>query len=414
MAQRQLTKRQLTKGRLKTLRVRYRLTPWWLRVFAVWGLSRIVTTVLIQFFAAAQKTNPWTGAHPDYLAFAQLWDSTWYHIVAVSGYPSTLPLDATGHVAQNAWAFLPAYPMLVRVFMVLTGLPWEPLSVIVSFVFSFAAALIFSRLMALKLPAGATLFSVVLFCTAPLSPILQVSYAESMFLFLLVLALYLLLTRRYAWLFPVILLAGMTRPSVLALALALGGHVLIRWFTRRTDPFPAREGVLALGATLFAALMGFAWPIIAWAVTGDLHAYTATELAWRTDYVGHQSAVIPFSPWIQAAPFWASLWGIGGWVWVILVVLVAGFAGVLFLPSVRRLGTDLRLWMASYGLYLLAVFFPQSSTFRLLIPMFPLLGAVAQPRSWWYRVSLVVLMIAGQVGWLYICWWIDGYDWTPP
>lgn len=404
----------MAQRQLKTIRVSFRLIPWWVKVFAIWGLSRVVTTVIIQLFAAAQKSNPWTGAHPDYLAFAQLWDSTWYHIVAVSGYPSVLPLDATGHVAQNAWAFLPAYPMLVRFLMVITGLPWEPLSIIVSFLFSFAAALVFYRLMRLRLPAGAALFSVVLFCSAPLSPILQLSYAESMFLFLLTLALYLLITRRYGWLFPVILVAALTRPSVLALALTLGAHIAVRWFTRRSDPFPARQGVVAVGAALFALLMGFAWPLIAWAVTGDQNAYTATELAWRSNYVGHQPAVVPFSPWIQAAGFWAGQWRIGGWIWVILCSAVIGFFGVLFLPAVRRLGTDLRLWMASYGLYLLAVFFPQSSTFRLLMPMFPLLGAAAQPRSPVYRLSLVALFILGQVGWIYICWWVDGYDWTPP
>ena len=70
--------------------------------------------------------------------------------------------------------------------------------------------------------------------------------------------------------------------------------------------------------------------------------------------------------------------------------------------------------MAGYVLYLLAVFFPQSSTFRLLMPVFPLLGAVAVPRSVAYRVALVVLGIAGQWGWLLICWGVDGADWTPP
>ena len=52
-----------------------------------------------------------------------------------------------------------------------------------------------------------------------------------------------------------------------------------------------------------------------------------------------------------------------------------------FTPWVRRLGVDLRFWMLSYALYLLAVFFPQSSTFRLLVPLAPALGALAIPRS---------------------------------
>ncbi|HPM52769.1 MAG TPA: hypothetical protein PK282_11100, partial [Rhodoglobus sp.] len=99
---------------------------------------------------------------------------------------------------------------------------------------------------------------------------------------------------------------------------------------------------------------------------------------------------------------------------VILGLIVVGFFAFLFTPWARRLGPDLRFWLASYALYLLAVFFPQSSTFRLLVPMFPALGAFAVPRAIWYRVGIVLLFIAGQWGWIHIGWWVDGYDWTPP
>ncbi len=107
--------------------------------------------------------------------------------------------------------------------------------------------------------------------------------------------------------------------------------------------------------------------------------------------------------------------GAAFWVGVAAVVLlVAGFGAFLLSPWARRLGVDLRFWMLSYALYLLAVFFPQSSTFRLLVPLAPGLGALAIPTSQVYRVALVVLGIAGQIGWLYIGWWVDGLDWTPP
>ena len=75
---------------------------------------------------------------------------------------------------------------------------------------------------------------------------------------------------------------------------------------------------------------------------------------------------------------------------------------------------DLRLWLVSYVAYLLAVFFPQSSVFRLLMPLAPGLGALALPRSRVYRILLVLVFIELQVGWTYIGWWVDGADWTPP
>lgn len=393
----------------KAVRIRYRLTPWWLRVTVVWALSRVVTTTILLWFAAQQPKNAWTDAHPDYLSFAQLWDSTWYHIVAVGGYPSTLPLTDAGHVAENAWAFMPAYPMLVRGLMLVTGLPWPPLSVFVSVVFSFAAALMVYRLLRLVLPAEVTLFAVVLFCFGPLSPILQVSYAESMHVFLLSTALYLLMRRRYAALIPVIAILALTRPSGLAFALALGLHIIHRFVTSRMDPFPVGERILAVGVMAFSAIMGLAWPFLAWMATGSVTAYTDTELAWRAPYLGY-GELIPFMPWVQGAGFWLP----GPLGIIVLFLVVAGFFALLFTPPVRKLGPVLRFWLASYGIYLLAVFFPQSSTFRLLLPMFPLVGALALPRSRIYRWAIVTIFIAGQWVWCYYCWWVDGYDWTPP
>jgi hypothetical protein len=228
-------------------------------------------------------------------------------------------------------------------------------------------------------------------------------------------ALLFLVERRYGWLFPVVLAMAFTRPSGLAFALALALHVIYRWIRRRSDPFPPRERVLSLSLAVFSGLAGLAWPGIAAIGTGSLTAYTDTELAWRAPYIGF-THLVPLAPWFQGADWWASaMLGIPGWVGVVvLVVLLALFAVLLFSPAVRRLGVDLRFWVVAYSLYLLAVFFPQSSTFRLLMPLFPLLGALALPRSRVYRVAMVVLFIALQIGWVAICWSIDGYDWSPP
>lgn len=390
-------------------RARFRLTPWWGRVLAVWALSRVLTTALVLALANVQGPNAWTGARPSYVDFANIWDGRWYNIVAGWGYPSELPVDATGQVAENAWAFMPGYPVIVRGFMELSGLPWAPVAVFVSLAFSLGTALVFYRLLIRVIGSSSALFAVVLFCVAPLSPILQFGYAESMYLFFLTLALLFLVDRRYALLFPVIAVMALTRPSGLAFALALGFHVVHRWFTRRRDPFPVRERVLAASVAVFSGLMGLAWPAAAWAVTGSITAYTDTELAWRAPYIGHQE-LIPFTAWFQSGVWWLGMpLGV-----IVVAALILAFGLALLAPAVKRLGVDLRFWIASYALYLLAVFFPQSSTFRLLMPLFPLLGALAQPTSKRYRAALVVLSIAGQWGWLLICWGVDGADWTPP
>ena len=390
-------------------RVRYRMVPWWQKVIVIWLLSRLVTTTLVLALASVQGQNPWTTAKPGYTAFANMWDALWYNIVAVGGYPSVLPVTVDGHVGENAWAFMPGYPAVVRILMLVTGAPWATMAVVVSVACSLGTALLFYRLMRRVQPQSTALFAVLLFCVAPLSPLLQFGYAESMQLLLLTLALLLVLQRRYLVLVPVIALMALTRPSGLAFALFLALHVGYRWYSRARDPFPAREAVTASSVAVFSGLMGLAWPAIAWAVTGSATAYTDTELAWRSAYIGYQE-LVPFAAWFQSGVWWLGQpLGI-----LVVVALILGFAVLMFTPAVRSLGVDLRLWVVSYALYLLAVFFPQSSVFRLLMPMFPLLGALARPRSIVYRVVVTLLLVCGQWGWLLLCWGVDGADWTPP
>ncbi len=90
---------------------------------------------------------------------------------------------------------MPAYPAIVRLFTLTTGLDFQFVAPVISTLFALGAALLFYRVIARVQPASVALFSVVLLCVAPLSPILQVSYAESMQLFLLALALLLLMQR---------------------------------------------------------------------------------------------------------------------------------------------------------------------------------------------------------------------------
>lgn len=396
-----------------------RLGSWWLKVVVIFAASRLVSTALLVVFAAVQGPNPWTGAHPGYFDFASIWDGRWYDIVASSGYPSQLQYDANGHIEQNAWAFLPGYPWLVGVVMFVTRMPWGVASVLVSLAFALGTALVLYKLFRLRFGASIALFAVALYCFSPTSPLLQLAYAESMYLFFLALALYFLMQRRYLLLLPVILLDSFVRPGSLAFALAVVLHVIYRWIVHvrhpERDSLSVADRVSAVVAAVFSALAGLAWPALAALATGSLTAYTDTELAWRADYIGY-GPLTPFTPWIAGAKWWFTTWsGLPEWFgYLMLALVVAIFAVTLFLPTVRRLGVDLRFWLVAYALYLLAVWFPQSSTFRLLMPMFPLLGALAIVKNKAYRTALIVVCIAGQVGWLLLCWGVDGYDWSPP
>ncbi len=400
------------------LRRAFETLPWYLKVLAIFVASRIVTTVILLVVAGLQRASDRTGDSPGLIEFSSIWDGQWYWTINLGGYPDEIPRHENGDAKENAWAFLPAFPYLLRLFTVL-GIPFTVIAPIVAVLFAAAAALVFSRLMARFLPQGSALFATALFCVAPLSTILQVSYAESMHLFLLFLALLLLVDRRYVLLVPVVIVMSLTRPSGLAFALALLLHLVHRFATRARDPFPWRERLQVVGVGLLSALMGVAWLLIAWAVTGEFTAYTDTEFAWRRGF-GIEGHLLPFAPWVQAGQFWfAHWWGLEGPTLVLLaavaVVTLAGlFAAFLLSPWARRLGVDVRFWLASYALYLLAVFFPQSSVFRLLVPLAPALGALAVPTSRVWRIALLVLGVAGQIVWTYGVWRADVYDWTPP
>ena len=83
-------------------------------------------------------------------------------------------------------------------------------------------------------------------------------------------------------------------------------------------------------------------------------------------------------------------------------MLVAAVVLLFLTPGVRALGIETRLWSASYLVYAALVLFPQSSTFRLLLPIAPLVaGALAAPRL--LRSSRILMLIVFAV---LQFWWI--------
>lgn len=383
--------------------------PWWLAVTVVFIIGRIISTAMLLWFAAHQQENPWTDAHPSLWEFSSVWDARWYNIIAEVGYPQVLPRDPSGHVIENAWAFLPLYPMTVKALMLTTGLSWNVAAVFVSVTFALAATIAIYRLLLKVLTQEQAFFAIVLFSVSPVSAVYQVAYAESMQIFLIAVALIFLLKRWYLGIIPIVFILGITRPGSISLAMTLGLHFIYRmWGSRRADfSIAERWKVVAAGAAAFIA--GLEWNLIAGFVTGVPNAYIQTELAWRNPYIGWKS-LVPFTPWIEATQWWFP--GIIGW--LILAMFLGLLALILFNPWFKRIGWDLNFWNISYSLYLIAVFFPQASTFRILAPIFPVLGAFAVPKSKVYRVSIVVLFIAMQWVWIHFMWSIMPPDWTPP
>ncbi|OFI40092.1 hypothetical protein BIU82_02450 [Arthrobacter sp. SW1] len=391
--------------------------PWWVQVSLIYVAARIVSACIFMAAALHQGVNPWFPPAPGYWDFISIWDGRWYERAAESGYPSVLPLNADGSVAENTWAFYALFPALGRGLSVLTGMGILPALTVVAMLSGLGAALVVFLLFREFAGRTASLWGVVFFSTFPVSAVLQVPYAEPLNLLLLATALLLVVRRRYLAAMPVVVLMCFSRPTGVPFAAMVGLFLVYQCWrrfgsARRPGPYGRLLGKKELASlaalVVVSAASALAWPLLAWARTGDIRAYTRTETAWR----GHD--LVPFKPWFDTGQM------LFGPVLGVLApfVFAALFALMLMSPPVRLLGTELRLWCACYMGYLLVFLHPQTSTFRMLLPLFPLaLGAALLSRSRAYRGTVVVMFLLLQIVWIVWLWaWAQlpgGGDYPP-
>lgn len=442
-----------------------RTWPWWVQTLAVYAAARLLSGVLLVLVAREQAANGWTGAAPGYVDYTGLmWDATWYRTIAEHGYPVTLPVGADGLVQQNAWAFFPLFPMLVRGLMAVTGGSWALLAPSAALLLGGAAMLVIHRLVERGAPRavaarpGLPLATVGLVAVFPTSVVLQVGYTESLALLLVATSLLLIVTRRYGWACAAVVALGFTRAVALPMAAVVVVHGWVRWQEHRaaraaladggmpvhgTVPagggVPAdgpvladggalpggtagrgtsgtggpltRRDVLGIGAlALAAAVSGVAWPLICGWVTGVSDGYLQTQGAWRG-----VREIAPFGAWGYVSRFW-----FGGAAPFVLVAAALVVVAALLAPATWRLGRELHAWSAAYLLYLAAAVEPGSSLARFLLLAFPLAaataGVVTRPagarRAWWCLVAAVMVVL--QVVWVWRIWRLVPPSGWPP
>ena len=347
-------------------------------------VARLITSGFLLWLTTQTGAGSEAGASPSFAALSSVWDGRWYERIAAHGYPLHLPIGADGRVRQNEWAFLPAYPSLTRAIAVLLGAQWPVVAIVVSVCFGTGAAVLLGILLTPHVGGRAALFSVALFSCSPVSFMLQMTYADSMMVCLLFGALCLLDRRRYLLAIPVVILASLTRPGVLAFALACLLHIAQqrRAITRSKSSTAAAAALLVAGSA-----GGLVWPVVVAAVTGDVGGYFKTETAWRTLWTGRGGFTV-FEPWFFAAQ---QVFGIAGMAVLAAIILAAVYCLV---GPATVLGATVRSWLGSYGLYLLAVFMPQTSLPRLLIPMAPATAALGVPSR---RITLIGVLVGVTV-----------------
>lgn len=346
----------------------FALTP--VRVLLVYLASRIYSSALLAAMLAAANAARWPfigiRGKPSFFVFSGSWDGWFYRCIAEHGYPTTLPVDAAGHVLPNEWAFLPVFPLVERLVTHLFGVTTFTAGTLIALTAGAGTALVLERLLRDHIGKQRALRAVTLFCFCPLAFVLQVAYAESLFLLLLFAALTALHRGRYLTALPLVLVAAFTRPGAIALCAGLALQLALQWHA--TQQRPPRLGTAAI-TIMLGTTASIAWAPIADAVTGTHGSYLATELSWWTGWVG-RPLFIPFTPWFLMTSRWLGPAG------VISAALLAITLSYWILRRARpELGHTITAFSITYVLYLIAVFLPQFSLPRLLMPLAPLLGA---------------------------------------
>ncbi|MFJ3031229.1 hypothetical protein ACIP5Z_00220 [Rothia terrae] len=403
-------------------KLRFMGLPAFAQVLLVFAASRVWGWFVFSTVARQQLTSPWGSGPLSYAQFLSIWDAGWYEKIAVSGYPQHLPHSASGVVEQNQWAFMPAYPMvsggLAKIFDVSYMSAAIGVALISGFIAAWVIYLLFKESLAKtnwqepeSVSAASAqssrhtlaLWAVAVFGFAPVSAVLQIPYAESFNLIFLAASLLFLLRSHYILALPFALIACLSRPIGVPLGATFGLWWAWTVFTEsggtalsyRKLATSFKKHLVQLVCALAVCAFALLWPLIAWMRTGEPDAYTATETAWRGSHL------YLFAPWIEQSKHYLGVFGP-----LLLAALVVAFFGVLLSPlTSRTLAPALRLWCASFAVYLLLFWFPQSSTFRMMLPLFVLvLPLVALSTSRAYRALLITsgaVLQAGWVGWLW-------------
>ncbi|MDO5750079.1 MAG: hypothetical protein Q4P78_02605 [Rothia sp. (in: high G+C Gram-positive bacteria)] len=366
-------------------------------------------------------------------SYLNWWDSYWYYRLAQEGYPSVLPDNVlyANSVGESTWAFMPVFPSIVSWLSSVTGMSYFPVAVICSLIFSALMACAMYKVFRLSLNASAqrgylnlgersthriALITVLLYGLYAASPIFNTGYSEALTVLLIVLVAWCLMAERYMLLLPVALLASLTRP----VGVPIGAWVGIWWVVCTINDMHTDERGMSissfgaslkqrwgqLASALLVCSFAFIHPLHAALKTGRTDAYLATELAWSGRNVadGHHYIV----QWGQglhksiARPLPETLYLAAA------LLVFALFFWWLSRRAVRaKLHPVLLIWCWCYAAYLLIFWYPQSSTIRILLPLFPLalLFALAVRKSHLLLWGTIALGVVSQAVWLYCLWY---------
>ncbi|MER6913771.1 hypothetical protein ABT354_19045 [Streptomyces sp. NPDC000594] len=313
---------------------------------------RLCGLLAVARLAHAQDHGVWP-------VLAGSWDSRWYLDIAAHGYADELGT----RVNANNLAFFPLYPFLVRGLAAVLPGSAGSVALGVAVVCSGAAAWgIFAVGDHLHGRRTGTLLAMV-WGALPVAVVQWMAYTESLFTALTAWSLYAALTRRWLLAGALASLAGLTRPTGIAVAAAISLAALLA--CRRRPRAPAVAGAL------LAPLGWLAYLIWVGVRVGRPDGYFAVQRLWKNEWDGGRATLLELRQQLVYAsrpPLFLLL------VSAVLVVSLVLYALCLAdrqpLPLLVLSGVLLLVVLGSEGVY-----FPRA---RFLLPAFPLLLPVAR------------------------------------
>ncbi|MEU3408515.1 hypothetical protein ABZ766_31810 [Streptomyces sp. NPDC006670] len=180
----------------------------------------------------------WAGRDP-VKVLGGSWDSFWYLSIAADGYGRTQMWPASDSIQSDA-AFFPLYPALVHLF---GGGPVAGLAV--AWTAAAVAAVGVYRVGERVLGARAGVLLVALWASLPHAVVLDLGYTEPLLCALAAWALYALLCGRWMGAASLAVLAGLTRPTGIAVAAAVSLPALRELLRGNRAPEVWAAGLLA-------------------------------------------------------------------------------------------------------------------------------------------------------------------------
>ncbi|MGR4881404.1 hypothetical protein ACIPUC_18630 [Streptomyces sp. LARHCF249] len=274
---------------MATGRVSVSASPLEMRAVKAVRAAAPATVIALGVFAAVRGAGVlvltlgswWAGKDP-LRVLGRSWDSVWYLGIAANGYGRTQmwPNATTGTGSiQSDYAFFPLYPALIRlVGSVLPG-GLVPAGILVAWLCAAVAAVGVYRIGAWVIGPRAGLLLVGLWAALPHAVVLSLAYTEALLAALAAWALYALLRERWLWAAGLAVLAGLTRPTGLAVAAAVSAMALYAIATRRSRaPEVWVAGLLApAGWAAYVVAVGMR-------VRDPLGGYFAVQRRWGSRF----------------------------------------------------------------------------------------------------------------------------------